>query len=185
MPVRMGGDGGGGGHGGGFGGGGFGGVGGFGGGHIGDYGYGGGYVGGKGGRGSRAGQVEIARGFHDGRLRRRERSRFFGYYDSLYEHPRCQVPRHPLSIFLSSCCVPLSLVRPRRRLSPAPTAYCRRPARADAVKAGRFFSGHHPPGGLGFTAIEHDGRLDGSGGSITLLSVIYLSRVSASAALFR
>ena len=56
----------------------------------------------------------------------------------------------------------LSLVRPRRRLSPAPTAYCRRPARADAVKAGRS-SAATPSGGLAFTAIEHDGRLDGSG----------------------
>ena len=26
-----------------------------------------------------------------------------GVYVSLYERPGCQVPRHPLSIFLSSC----------------------------------------------------------------------------------
>src|SRR5262245_47322349 len=91
---------------------------------------------------------------------------------SAYMSTRRVKPTAPFS-FLSFF-PDLSLVRPRRRLSPAPTAYCRRPARADAVKAGRFFSGHHPVGGSALIAIEHDGRLDGSG-SITLLSVIYLS----------
>src|SRR5690348_12639975 len=49
-------------------------------------------------------------------------------------------PPHPFffSFFLSS----VSLVRPRRRLSLAPTAYCRRPARAGCVKAGRFSEGY-------------------------------------------
>src|SRR5262249_40810419 len=76
----------------------------------------------------------------------------------------------PFSFFVSSC--PLSLVRPRRRLSPAPTAYRRRPARADAVKAGAS-SAATTPRGPAFTAIEHDGRLDGSGVDYT--RVIYLS----------
>ena len=70
--------------------------------------------------------------------------------------------KSPPRLFLSFFLPVLSLVRPRRRLSPAPTAYCRRPARADAVKAGRS-SAATPSGGLAFTAIEHDGRLDGSG----------------------
>src|SRR5262245_12907054 len=73
--------------------------------------------------------------------------------------PRVKSPR---AFFLSFFLPVLSLVRPRRRLSPAPTAYCRRPVRADAVKAGRS-SAATPSGGLAFTAIEHDGRLDGSG----------------------
>jgi hypothetical protein len=55
---------------------------------------------------------------------------------------------------------------------PAPTAYCRRPARADAVKAGRS-SAATPQGLRAFTAIEHDGRLDGSGVDYT--PVCYLS----------
>jgi len=66
--------------------------------------------------------------------------------------------KHHRPLFFLSFFPDLSLVRPRRRLSPAPTACCRRPARADAVKAGRFFSGHHPVGGSAFTAIEHDGK---------------------------
>jgi hypothetical protein len=48
----------------------------------------------------------------------------------------------PPALFLLFFLASLFLVRPRRRLSPAPTAYCRRPARADAVKAGPLFSGH-------------------------------------------
>src|SRR5215475_2097 len=44
----------------------------------------------------------------------------------------------PHPFFISFFPSPVSLVRPRRRLSLAPTAYCRRPARAGCVKAGRF-----------------------------------------------
>jgi hypothetical protein len=65
----------------------------------------------------------------------------------LYERPACQVPP-PAPFFLSFFLPVLFLVRPRRRLSPAPTAYCRRPARADAVKAGRS-SAATPSGGSG------------------------------------
>jgi hypothetical protein len=67
-------------------------------------------------------------------------------------------PPHPFffSFFLS----PVSLVRPRRRVSLAPTAYCRRPARAGCVKAGRFSAATDR---LGLYTTEHDGRLDGSG----------------------
>src|SRR5215475_12756164 len=61
-----------------------------------------------------------------------------------------------------------------------PTAYCRRPARADAVKAGRFFSGHHPPGGLGlYSNRARRQRLDGSGVDYT--PFCYLSVLSVSA----
>jgi hypothetical protein len=65
-------------------------------------------------------------------------------------------PPHPFffSFFLS----PVSLVRPRRRVSLAPTAYCRRPARAGCVKAGRFSAATVR---LGLYTTEHDGRLDG------------------------
>ena len=52
-------------------------------------------------------------------------------------------PPH-LSSFLSSC-PPLSFVRPRRRLSSAPTAYCRGRGAQMAVKAGRS-SAATPPG---------------------------------------
>jgi hypothetical protein len=89
----------------------------------------------------------------------------------LYEPPHVKPPPPLFLFFLPSW--PFSC-------STAPQAFSRPdrifagPARADAVKAGRFFSGHHPLEGLAFTAIEHDGRLDGSGSS-TLLSVIYLS----------
>src|SRR5262245_20680612 len=71
----------------------------------------------------------------------------------------------------------LSLVRPRRRLSPAPTAYCRRPARADAVKAGRFFSGH--PSGP--RPLQQSSTTAGLMGRGRLHSCCYLSvsRVSA------
>jgi hypothetical protein len=67
-------------------------------------------------------------------------------------------PPHPFffSFFLSR----VSLVRPRRRVSLAPTAYCRRPARAGCVKAGRFSAATVR---LGLYTTEHDGRLDGSG----------------------
>src|SRR5262245_17218442 len=92
---------------------------------------------------------------------------------SLYERPRVKPPPRLFSIFLPSFLSFLLFDRAAGFLPPRPP-YGRRPARADAVKAGRFFSGHHPLGALAFTAIEHDGRLDGSG-SITLLTVIYLS----------
>jgi hypothetical protein len=84
--------------------------------------------------------------------------------------PRC------LFLFFSSCRdgpSPLSLVRPRRRLSPAPTACCRS-RRAQMLSRLAALQRPHPPGASAFTAIEHDGRLDGSG-RLTLLSVIYPS----------
>jgi hypothetical protein len=80
--------------------------------------------------------------------------------DRLYEHPACQAPRPSFffSFFLSlppffCSTAPQAFFRPDRVLS--------RPARADAVKAGRS-SAATPPGAPAFTAIEHDGRLDGS-----------------------
>ena len=77
----------------------------------------------------------------------------------LYEHPACQAPHTPFS-FLSFC-PPVSLVRPRRRLSLAPTAYCRRPARAGCVKAGRFSAATRQ--GSAFTRPSTTAGLDGSG----------------------
>ena len=74
----------------------------------------------------------------------------------LYERPRVKSPSRPffyLSFFLS-----FFLFDRARRLSPAPTAYCRRPARADAVKAGRSSAATPSRGAPAFTAIEHDGR---------------------------
>ena len=70
-------------------------------------------------------------------------------------------PPHPFffSFFLS----------PRFSCSTAPQAFSRpdrvlsRPARADGCQGWPFFSGHPLPGAPAFTAIEHDGRLDGSG----------------------
>ena len=94
-----------------------------------------------------------------------------GVYVSLYERPGCQVPRHPLSIFLSSCAL-LSFVRPRRRLSPAPTAYCRRPARADAVKAGRP-SAATPSGGP--RPLQQSSTTAGLMGRVDYTPVYYLS----------
>src|SRR5262245_35321900 len=91
--------------------------------------------------------------------------------------PRVKAPPPPFFIYLSFFLSPLSLVRPRRRLSPAPTAHCRRPARADAVKAGRS-SAATPLGASAFTAIEHDGKLDWSGRLRSCLLFIRL-RVSA------
>ena len=57
---------------------------------------------------------------------------------------------------------PLSLVRPRRRLSPAPTAYCCGRRAQMGCQGWPLFSGH-PSGAPAFTAIEHDGKLDRSG----------------------
>src|SRR5262245_65198669 len=68
--------------------------------------------------------------------------------------------------FLSFFLPPFLLFDRAAGFLPPRPPYCRGPARTDAVKAGRFFSGH--PSAPAFTAIEHDGRLDGSG-SITLL----------------
>src|SRR5215471_18969911 len=83
-------------------------------------------------------------------------------------------PPTPLFLFFLP---DLSLVRPRRRLSPAPTAVLSQGGARRCCQGWPLLQ--RPPfGAPAFTAIEHDGRLDGSG-SITLLSVIYLSRVSA------
>jgi hypothetical protein len=99
-----------------------------------------------------------------------------GFWVRLYEHPACQAPAAPLSSFLSFF-LSLSLVRPRRRLSLAPTAGVLPPARAGCVKAGPLFSG--PPSGLSLYTTEHDGRLDGFGRLLLscYLSVIVSARV--------
>src|SRR5262249_62017332 len=68
-------------------------------------------------------------------------------------------PPHPF--FFSFFLFPVSLVRPRRRLSLAPTAYCRRPARAGCVKAGRFSAATRQ--GSAFTRPSTTAGLDGSG----------------------
>src|SRR5262245_39623324 len=70
--------------------------------------------------------------------------------------------------------VPLSFVRPRRRLSPAPTAVLSRPARADGCQGWPLFSGHPLRGPPAFTAIEHDGRLDRSGRLHSCLLFIFI-----------
>ena len=54
-------------------------------------------------------------------------------------------PQRPSFSFSSFFVSPISLVRPRRRLSPAPTAYCRGRRAQMAVKAGRS-SAATPPG---------------------------------------
>jgi hypothetical protein len=59
----------------------------------------------------------------------------------LYEHPACQAPAAPLSSFLSFFLSPLSLVRPRRRLSLAPTTGCCPGARR-VCQGWPLFSGH-------------------------------------------
>ena len=58
-----------------------------------------------------------------------------------------------------SCPQPISLVRPRRRLSLAPTVGCRR-RRAQVVSRLPALRGHRR---LGLDTAEHDGRLVGSG----------------------
>jgi hypothetical protein len=65
----------------------------------------------------------------------------------------------------------------QKRGESAPTAYCRRPARADAVKAGRFFSGH--PSGP--RPLQQSSTTAGLMGRGRLHSCCYLSvsRVSA------
>jgi hypothetical protein len=65
-----------------------------------------------------------------------------------------------LSFFLSSL-VPFFCLTAPQAFSRPDRVLCR-PARADAVKAGRS-SAATPPGAPAFTAIEHDSRLDGSG----------------------
>ena len=86
-------------------------------------------------------------------------------------------PRRPSFFF--SFFLPLSLVRPRRRLSLAPTAGCCR-RRAQGVS--RLAAFQRPPSGLGLYTTEHDGRLDGFG-RLLLSSVTYPS--SCQRALFR
>src|SRR5262245_19855428 len=81
--------------------------------------------------------------------------------------------------FLSFFLPPFLLFDRAAGFLPPRPPYCRGPARTDAVKAGAALQRPHPLGASAFTAIEHDGRLDGSG-SITLLSVI-LSVLSVSA----
>ena len=78
---------------------------------------------------------------------------------SAYMSPRMSSPRRPF--FFSFFLLGLSLVRPRRRLSLAPTAYCRRPARAGCVKAGRFSAATRQ--GSAFTRPSTTAGLDGSG----------------------
>ena len=97
----------------------------------------------------------------------------------LYEHPACQAP-HP-SFFFFSFFLPgpfLLFDRAAGFLPPRP--------RIVAAGARRFcqgwplFSGH-PSGAPAFTAIEHDGRLGGSGRlllSVTCDSVFVLARYS-------
>ena len=96
----------------------------------------------------------------------------------LYEHPACQAPAAPLSSFLSFF-LSLSLVRPRRRLSLAPTAGC---CRRRAQSVSRLAAFQRPPSGLGLYATEHDGRLDGFG-RLPPVPVTYPS--SCQRALFR
>ena len=77
----------------------------------------------------------------------------------LYEHPACQAPAAPLSssFFLPS---PLSLVRPRRRLSLAPTAGCCRRRAQGVSRLGRFSAGHRQ--GSAFTRPSTTAGLMGS-----------------------
>ena len=84
---------------------------------------------------------------------------------------------HKISILLPSKVI--SLVRPRRRLSLAPTAGCCR-RRAQGVS--RLAAFQRPPSGLGLYTTEHDGRLDGFG---RFTPVLLLIRHRVSAALFR
>src|SRR5215475_15624512 len=70
------------------------------------------------------------------------------------------------SVMISSSQV-ISLVRPRRRLSLAPTAEMLTPSSAGRVKAGRS-CGHTAR--LGLDATEHDGTLLRSGGLFPLLA---------------
>jgi hypothetical protein len=89
-------------------------------------------------------------------------------------------PPHPFS-FLSFFLCPLSLVRPRRRLSPAPTAYCRGRRAQMAVKAGRS-SAATPPG---LRPLQQSSTTaDLMVGSITT-PVRYLSVFVSARALFR
>jgi hypothetical protein len=96
----------------------------------------------------------------------------------LYEHPACQVPPPPfsnLSFFLSpfSCLTaPQAFSRPDRVLSQAGARRC--------CQGWPLFSGH--PRGSAFTAIEHDGKLDGSG---RLHSCLLFIRLKCQCALFR
>jgi hypothetical protein len=94
------------------------------------------------------------------RARSRQGRRFFSAAEgfSLYEGLRSQAlsdPRAPISSLVA-----ISLVRPRRRLSPAPTA-----ARSSrrAQHASRLAALQRPPEGLCLDACEHDGTLVRSG----------------------
>ena len=86
--------------------------------------------------------------------------------------PRVKSPR---ALFLSFFLPVLSLVRPRRRLSLAPTAGCCR-RRAQGVS--RLAAFQRPPSGLGLYTTEHDGRLDGFG-RLTPVLLLIRHRVSA------
>jgi hypothetical protein len=84
-------------------------------------------------------------------------------------------PPRPFSIFLSPV---LSLVRPRRRLSPAPTAYCRRPARADGCQGWPLFSGHTL---RGLWPLQQSSTTAGLMGRVDYAPLSILSRLRISA----
>jgi len=86
----------------------------------------------------------------------------------------------PPSFFFSFFLSPLSFVRPRRRLSSAPTAVLSRPARADGCQGWPLFSGH-PLRGL--RPLQQSSTTAGLIGRVDYTPVSYLSlirlRVSA------
>jgi hypothetical protein len=99
------------------------------------------------------------------------------YWVRLYEHAACQAPRAPFSFFLSSyppffcLTAPQAFSRPDRVLSQAGARRC--------CQGWPLFSGH-PLRASAFTAIEHDGRLDGSGSIKTPVRYLPVSlRVNA------
>ena len=83
------------------------------------------------------------------------------------------------SFYLSFFLCPLSLVRPRRRLSPAPTAYSQGRHAQMLSRLAASSAATTLWGASAFTAIEHDGRLDGSGVDYTPVYYLSVSRVSA------
>src|SRR5262249_28830570 len=74
---------------------------------------------------------------------------------------------------------PLPLRRPRRRLSPAPTAVLSQGGARRCCQGWPLLQRPPPPRASAFTAIEHDGRLDGSGVAYTPVCCLSVSSVSA------
>ena len=93
---------------------------------------------------------------------------------------RLSSPSGPFFLFFLSSCPAFLLFDRAAGLSPAPTAYCAS-RRAQMLSRLAALQRPHPEGASAFTAIEHDGKLAGSGGRlhtpVCYLSVFVSARV--------